>query len=144
MEGYRQGFTSVCGPLVNEKIGPAIDTQAAAEAAMTTVLGDFPGKSRIIVVALNGDAALGALDAAKAAGRESDVWVSGQGAEPPAREAIRSNEHYLGDSAYFPERFGRSIVPALLDLIAGKTVQAQLLVEPAWVDATNIDQVYPQ
>ena len=100
--------------------------------------------TRIVVVAVNGDAALGALDAAEATSRTADVWVSGQGAEEKVWAAIRSNEHYLGDAAYFPERFGATIVPALLDLIAGKPVPEELLIEPAWVDATTIGSIYPE
>ena len=145
MEGYRQGFSEVC-PITNEQIGQSVDTESAAKSAMASLLGSetLAGKQRIVVVAVNGDAALGALEGAQEAGREADVWVSGQGAEQRFRDNIRTNEHYLGDAAYFPERFGATIVPALLDLIAGKPVPALLLIEPAWVDASNIDEYYPQ
>ncbi len=143
MEGYRQGFSAVC-EIKNEQIGPNQDTQPAAQTAIAEVLTLFPDAKRIVVVAVNSDAAIGALDGAKAAGREGDVWVSGQGGLENARERIRADEQYIGDAAYFPERFGRSILPALLDLIAGKEVQAQLLVEPAWIDAQTIDEQYPQ
>ncbi len=143
MEGYRQGFSAVC-PITNEQIGSAIDTEALARTSMTSLLETLAGKQRIVVVAVNGDAALGALEAAKDAGREGDVWVSGQGAEERFRDDIRTNEHYLGDAAYFPERFGKTIVPALLDLIAGSPVPELLLIEPAWVDASNINELYPE
>ncbi len=143
MEGYRQGFAESC-PITNEQVGRAIDTRSAATTAMTDLLGKLPGASRIVVVAVNSDAALGALDAAEGASRTSDVWVSGQGAGEDVRAVIRSNEHYLGDAAYFPERFGATIIPALLDLVARKPVPAQLLVEPEWVDATTIDAIYPE
>jgi len=144
MEGYRQGFSAVCGTITNEQIGRAIDTESTATTAMTDLLGTLVGKTKIIVVAVNGDAAIGALAAARAAGREGDVWVSGQGGEERARELIRTNEHYLGDAAFFPERYGKTIVPAILDLVAGKTVQPLLLIEPAWLDATTIDRIYPK
>jgi ribose transport system substrate-binding protein len=143
MEGYRQGFTAVC-PITNEQIGRAIDTESAATTAMKDVLATLAGKSKILVVAVNDDAAIGALAAAKAAGREGDVWVSGQGGEARARDLIRANEHYIGDAAYFPERYGRTIVPALLDLVAGKTVGPLLLIDPAWLDASTIDRIYPK
>ncbi len=144
MEGYRQGFATVCpGPITNEQVGASADRQDTARDAVATLLDSLPGKSRILVVAMNDDGALGALDAAKAAGREADVWVSGQGAEPRVRDLIRTNEHYLGDAAYFPERFGATIVPAILDLIEARPVPKQLLIEPAWVDATTIKTVYP-
>ena len=35
-------------------------------------------------------------------------------------------------------------MPAILDLVAGKPVQAQLLIEPAWLDATTIGELYPE
>jgi len=143
MEGYRQGFSAVC-PITNEQIGRSIDTESSATRAMTDVLGTLAGKSKIVVVAVNGDAAIGALAAAKAAGREGDVWVSGQGGEERARELIRTNEHYLGDAAYFPEKYGATIVPAILDLVAGKTVQPLLLIDPAWLSASTIDEIYPK
>ena len=143
MEGYRQGFAAVC-PIANDLIGRAIDTESTAKTAMTDLLGTLAGKTKIIVVAVNDDAAIGALAAARAAGREGDVWVSGQGGEERARELIRTNEHYLGDAAFFPERYGKTIVPAILDLVAGKTVQPLLLVEPAWLDASTIDGIYPK
>ena len=142
MEGYRQGFKTAC-PITNEQVGASADRQDAARDAVASLLETLPGKSRIVVVAMNDDGALGALDAAKAAGREADVWVSGQGAETKVRDLIRTNPHYLGDAAYFPERFGATIVPAMLDLIAGKPVPKLLLVEPAWVDATTIKTIYP-
>ena len=147
MDGYRQGFSSVCGPITGTQLDPAVgpvDTEARARAAMTTVLTALPGKSRILVVAVNDDAVLGALDAAKTANRAGDVWVSGQGAEPRVRDLIRNNPQYIGDSAYFPELFGNTIVPAILDLVAGKPVQPLLLIEPVWVDASNIDEIFPQ
>lgn len=143
MEGYRQGFSAVC-PVTNEQIGRAVDTESAARTAMGDLLAALPDARRIVVVAVNSDAAIGALDAAVAAGRSGDVRVSGQGGLDAARERIRTDEHYLGDAAYFPERLGRSAIPALLDLIAGRDVPALLLQEPAWIDASNIDEYYPQ
>jgi ribose transport system substrate-binding protein len=142
MDGYRQGFATAC-PITNEQVGRSADREDTARDAVASLLESLPGKSRIVVVAMNDDGSLGALDAAKAAGREADVWVSGQGAEARVRDLIRTNEHYLGDAAYFPERFGATIVPAMLDLIAGKPVAKLLLVEPAWVDSTTIGTIYP-
>jgi ribose transport system substrate-binding protein len=142
MEGYRQGFSTAC-PITNEQVGASSDREDTARDAVASFLESLPGKTRIIVVAMNDDGALGALDAATAAGRQADVWVSGQGATPQVRDLIRTNPHYLGDAAYFPERFGATILPAMLDLIAGKPVGKLLLVEPAWVDSTTIKTIYP-
>jgi ribose transport system substrate-binding protein len=142
MEGYRQGFSAIC-PIINEQIGRAIDTEAAATTAMTGLLEALPGKSRIVSSRSTTTPPSGRR-AAKTASRPADVWVSAQGAEAKVRDLIRNDPQYIGDSAYFPELYGSTIVPAILDLVAGKTVQPLLLIEPAWVDASNIDEIYPQ
>lgn len=145
MEGYRLGFASVCpGALVNERVEPSADRVEAAQTAMAGVLSEFAGKQRIIVVALNDDGVLGAFQAAEAAGRTTDIWVSGQGGDPRVRGLIRTNANYIGDAAYRPELYGKTVVPALLDAIAGKPVVTPLLIEPVWLDATTIGTIYPQ
>ena len=142
IDGFRQGFAGQCA-VTNEQFGPRADTIDTGNAATTDLLGSLAGKKRILIVAMNDDGALGAIQAATAAGRTTDVFVSGQGGDSRAREQIRTNGQWIGDSAYFPERFGASAVPALLDLIAGKAVPAELLVQPAWIDKSNIGSVYP-
>jgi ribose transport system substrate-binding protein len=60
MEGYRQGFTAVCGPITSYQLSPrfgSVDTQANGETAMASVLAELAGKTKIIVVAVNDDAA---------------------------------------------------------------------------------------
>jgi hypothetical protein len=52
----------------------------------------LPDADRIVVVAVNSDAAIGALEGAKSAGREGDVWVSGQGGLENARDLIRADQ----------------------------------------------------
>jgi len=145
MEGYRLGFASVCpGALLNERVEPSADRVETAKTALTAVLTEFAGKQKIIVVAMNDDGVLGALGAAEAAGRSTDVWVSGQGGDARVRDLIRTNANYIGDAAYRPELYGKTVVPALLDAIAGRPVVTPLLIEPAWLDATTIGAVYPQ
>ena len=140
MEGYWQGFSAVC-PVTGDFSGIA-DTEALAKAAMTEALATLAGKTKIIVVAVNGDAARGALAAAHAAGREGDVWVSGQGGDEASRALIRTNEHYLGDAAYFPERYGATTCrPSWI--VAGRRSSDSCSIEPAWLDA-SIDAIYPK
>lgn len=145
MEGYRLGFQSVCpGALLNERVEPSADRVETAQTAVAGVLSEFTGKQKIIVVALNDDGVLGALQAAAAAGRPTDIWVSGQGGDPRVLDLIRTNANYIGDAAYRPELYGKTVVPALLDAIAGRPVVTPLLIEPVWLDATTIATIYPQ
>jgi ribose transport system substrate-binding protein len=104
MGGYRKGFQSVCpGELKNERVLDA-DRTDAARTKMTDTLTALPGQSKIVVVAINDDGILGAIAAAKTAGREKDIFVSGQGADPSAWCEIKNNPNWVADAAYFPDR----------------------------------------
>lgn len=141
MGGYRSGFTSVCGEIKNLKTENAFRIDQA-RTTFADVLTTLPGAHRIVVAGINDDAIEGALAAAKTAGRTNDLFVSGQGADPSAWCAIKSNPQWVGDTGYFPERYGEIGVPYLLDAIAGKAVPKNLLVPHQIVNADNIDSLY--
>jgi len=142
MGGYRKGFQSVCpGDISNEKVLNAPRTDVA-RTQFTDTLTALPGQSKIITVAINDDGILGALAAAKTAGREGDVFVSGQGADPSSWCEIKNNPQWIADTAYFPERYGEIGVPYLLEAIDGKQIQEKLLVPHELVNSENIEQVY--
>jgi len=142
MGGYRKGFQSICpGELKNEKTLNAGRTDIA-RTQFTDTLTALPGQGKIVVVAINDDAILGALAAAKTAGRESDVFVSGQGADPSSWCEIAHNPQWIADTAYFPERYGEIGVPYLLEALEGKEIPTKLLVPHELVNSKNIEQVY--
>jgi ribose transport system substrate-binding protein len=142
MGGYRKGFQSICpGELKNEKKLNASRTDVA-RTQFTDTLTALPGQSKIVAVAINDDAILGALAAAKTAGRESDVFVSGQGADPSSWCEIAHNPQWIADTAYFPERYGEIGVPYLLEALEGKEIPTKLLVPHELVTSKNIEQVY--
>lgn len=142
MGGYRKGFQSICpGELKNEKTLNAPRTDVA-RTQFTDTLTALPGQSKIVAVAINDDAILGALAAAKTAGRESDVFVSGQGADPSSWCEIAHNPQWIADTAYFPERYGEIGVPYLLEALEGKEIPTKLLVPHELVSSKNIEQVY--
>lgn len=142
LAGYRRGFATAC-EVRNEQFQQTADREDNAKAAVASVLGSLPDAKRIVVVGINDDGILGTIAAATAAGRGANVFVSGQGGDPRVRDLVRAGGQYVGDAAYRPERFGRTIVPALLDAMAGKPVQSPLLVTPVWLDATTIGTIYP-
>ncbi len=141
MGGYRDGFTSVCGKIKNLKTENAFRIDQA-RTTFTDVLTTLPGAHHIVVAGINDDAIEGALAAAKTAGRTNDLYVSGQGADPSSWCIMKSNPQWVGDTAYFPERYGEIGVPYLLDAIAGKTIPKNLLVPHQIINASNIDSVY--
>ena len=142
MGGYRKGFQSVCpGELKNEKVLDA-DRTDTARTKMTDTLTTLPGQKKIIVVGLNDDGILGAIAAAKTAGREDDVYVSGQGADPSAWCGIKTNPNWIADTGYFPERYGEIGIPYLIKAVKGERIPEQLLVPHELVTADNVDELY--
>ena len=142
MGGYRSGFESICGAgTVNPKLkkydAGRLDL---ALATMKDALTTLPGKSKIIVVAINDEGIQGAFAAAKAVGREKDIYGAGQGASQSAWCDIKNNPNWIGSTAYYPERYGEIGVPYLIDLIKGKKVPFQLKIKHVAINAANIDK----
>lgn len=142
MGGYRDGFTSVCGDIENLREIDAGGVTDQARTVFADVLTTIPGQERIVVVGINDDVLLGALAAARTAGREGDLYMSGQGADPSAHCEIATNPNWVGDVAYFPERYGEIGIAYLIDLVNGIDVPRDLLVPHEFVDGTNIGEFY--
>jgi ribose transport system substrate-binding protein len=142
MGGYRKGFQEICpGDLKNEKKLNASRSEVA-RTQFTDALTALPNMEHIIAVGINDESVLAALAAAKTAGREADVFVSGQGTEPNAVCAIKNNPQWIADTAYFPERYGEIGVPYLLEAMEGKEIPKKLLVPHKLLTSKNIEQVY--
>jgi ribose transport system substrate-binding protein len=144
MGGFRDGFKEYCDiPADKERILDGADRTDPALEAVSNLLPALPG-NRIVVVAINEDGILGALGAARTLGREADVFVAGQGADPSAWKDIACNPQYIATVAYYPERYGRTVVPAMIDILDGKTVEGPLFTAHEVVNKDNIRTIYPE
>ncbi len=141
MGGYRRGFSQVCGKIHNLRI-EAADRIDVARTTFADVLTALSNVHRIIVVSINDDGIEGALAAARTAGRVSDLWLSGQGADPSSWCDIEGNHHWVADSAYFPEKYGEIGIPYLIKLVKHQSVAKLLLVQHRLINTLNIRQVY--
>lgn len=141
MGGIREGFTSVCGEINNERVLDA-GRQDLALTKFADTLTALPDAERIIVVGINDDSVLGALAAARTAGREDHLYMTGMGADPTAHCEIANNPNWAGDSAFFPERYGEIGVPYLIDVINGEAIPEQLLVDHIFVNSDNVAEHY--
>lgn len=142
--GAIDGFQSICGELPADKIirvdgGQNIDGGREKFADILTSLG---GAEKIAVVSLNDDMLLGAFAAATSQGREGQVFGVAQGADPSSWDAIQNNPGWIGDTAYFPERYGTIAVPAIIGLMKGQDVPAELFTEHAFINAENFAEFY--
>jgi ribose transport system substrate-binding protein len=140
MGGNRTGFTKYC-PIKNQRILDA-DRTDPARTKFTDTLTALPGKHRILVVAINDDGLVGATAAAKTSNRLKDVYFSGQGADPTSWCGIKTNPNWIGDAAYFPDRYGQVGVPALINAAKGGKIPANLLIPHVYITRNNIDKYF--
>jgi ribose transport system substrate-binding protein len=141
MGGYRRGFSSVCGTIERFRRVNAGSSRTARR-AFPRVLRSLPQRHRIIVVGINDVSVFGALAAAKDAGRERDLYVSGQGAAQFALCEIAHNTHWIAETAYFPERYGEIAVPYLIRLVRHEQVPQFLYVPDVVLTSRNLSDYY--
>lgn len=143
--GALEGFASVCGEIPAEKL-QRIDVGGTTDLALekvTNLLPTIPAGGTLIVLSLNDDMALGALAAARTSGREGELWIGAQGADPSSWPEIACNPQWIADAAYFPERYGRTLVPAMIDYLDGNEIPTELFTPHVAVTAGNIHELYP-
>jgi ribose transport system substrate-binding protein len=143
--GYRKGFQSVCpGPIVNLKKVGFDATLDKARTLVTDLLTTLPGKHHIIVASIDDEGVEGAFAAAKSAGRPKDVWGISLGvADKTSRCGIKTNPNWLASTAIFPEKYGWTAVPAMIQAIKGKKPPKLLYIPLYAVNSKNIGKYYP-
>jgi len=142
MQGYSDGFESVCGPITNKRVVDTAATIDDGRVKFTDVLTALSDAQRIVVVGINDDVILGALSAAEAQGREDAVFVSGQGADATSWCGIRDNAQWIADTAYFPDQWGKIAIPNLIRAVNGETLPPYLYVPHVVVTSDNIEDFY--
>lgn len=144
MDGIREGFEAVCGPVKNERI---LDTGAGGQAdtaqrQMTDTLTALPGAERVIVVGINEDVITGALAAARQQGRTENLYLGVQNFDPGNCQ-IWTAPGFVASAGYFPERYAELIVPTLIAAIHGEEVPKQVLVPHEVITPANMAEIYP-
>lgn len=140
--GALAGFERVCGEPKNLKIVDGGGTIEGGQKKFSDVLTSLPGQDKIVVLSLNDDMALGALAAAKSQGREKDLYLAGQGADPTAHCELATNDQWVADAAYFPEKYGKIAVPAAIRAAKGEDVAETLFVPHIVINGENIGDYY--
>jgi ribose transport system substrate-binding protein len=148
--GSKEGFEEICGPVPAEKY-ISVDTFAGGpdqaentRRQMTDILTTLPEAETILIIGPAGDTMpVAALGAADVAGRKNQVWIVGHGADPSVLELIRSEPQWVGDVAYFPERYGELVMPLAVALANGEEVPEEMLLTHEFITAENIEEYYP-
>ncbi|MDR3773033.1 MAG: substrate-binding domain-containing protein [Terracidiphilus sp.] len=94
-----------------------------SQLAVTEFLSKSGTGGNILVAAANDTSALGVLDAARQAGRESDFAIVGQDCIPEALEEMRSGKSALiGSISHEVETYGPRLIQLGISLLRGYTV----------------------
>jgi ribose transport system substrate-binding protein len=145
MNGMIAGFEEACGTIDPAKF-KSIDVGGTTDLALEKFgnqLSAIASGGIVVVLSLNDDMSLGAFAAARTAGRESELRLAGQGADPTSWKEIACNPGWLADTAYFPDRYGTILIPAVVKLLNGETLPENLFVEHEAVTKDNVRILFP-
>lgn len=143
--GELAGIKSACPNVKVTKVTTNATTSGSIQ-PFTDTLSRFPGKHHLLVTATNDDQSIGAIKAAQSAGRLGDIYVGGQGADPTSWPYMCGKtpfKNWVDDTAYFPEKYGDTVVPLLLSLIDGQKEPKVVNVNHRVVTPQNIRSIYP-
>lgn len=116
-----------------------------AKAAMDDVLAANPDAKRIAVTSINEQTMAGIIAAMQGAGRwdPADKIVITLGVDELGQSQIRDGSSDAG-IAFFPERYGEYVIPAVCATLQGAPVPAYIFVENEVITKANIDKWYPK
>jgi ribose transport system substrate-binding protein len=96
------------------------------------------------VIGMNDETALGALNAARALGREADIAAAGQGADHLALAELRSpTSRLIASVAYFPERYGERLIDLAFRLFRGEKLERRYTMSHVCITRDNLADFYP-
>ncbi len=146
LQGMQDGVEAIIGPVGENKVvshnSPVIIEDA--EAFFADLPETLPSQARIAIVAINDDAALGALKAFERAGRVAQVAAVGQNADFLGREALRHLQPgFIGSAQYAPESYGEQLIRLALRILKGQPVPPATYNRHVFITRENIDYYYP-
>jgi ribose transport system substrate-binding protein len=147
IQGQLDGLQSIVGAISLARIIrlDSGNTSEISQANMREALERLPDAHRLAVISFNDDAAVGAISAARQAGREQDVVIVGQGADRIVREEIRQpDSRLIGSTAYWPEKYGKKLIDVATKILKGEPVPPAVYNEHIFMTKENIDQYYPE
>ncbi len=123
MSGTLRGIKNSLHPralnslLVIRRDAKGVGTETGAYQATSKILRQLSPHERLLIGAINDASALGALQAVRETGREQFTAIVSQDFSPDPRIAAEISDRgspLIGSVAFFPERYGSNIIPAVL------------------------------
>jgi len=124
MQGQLDGLRELAR--VNEQDIIRLDSKNTFEAsrkAVADVLPALKAAERLVILSINDEVALGAQAAFEEAGCIERIITVGLGADQAAlKDMQRSGSRMIGAVAFFPERYGETIISIALQMLQAKAV----------------------
>lgn len=147
LQGQQEGLESIIGPLAGDQV-ISVDSPVIvdiAESAISDLLPQLSSEAHIAIIAINDDAALGALAAFEKAGRLHQLVAVGQNADRLGRAALRrSGFPFIGSTRYAAEEYGEQILELALKILNGQAVPPAVYNQHVFISKENVDQYYPE
>lgn len=100
---------------------------------------------RTLLMGINDYAVLGALRAFEEVGRSNVCLAISHGGGPEARRELRlPNTRLVGTVAFFPEKYGESLLLLALDILSRRTVPPAVYLPVQVLTRKNVNDFYPQ
>ena len=145
IQGQLRGLEEALGGLGSaaQHVLNSGNTRDVARANMQSCLTTLkPGRSAVLC--FNDEVALGALDAVVERGWQEHTLIVGQGADRQFRDELRRpGSPVVGATAFHPETYGDRLMELAVRLLEGKPVPPAVYVEHQFVNASNVDSIYP-
>jgi ribose transport system substrate-binding protein len=102
-------------------------------------------RRRTLLTGINDYAVLGALRAFEEAGRSNLCLAVSHGGGPEARRELRlPNTRLVAVVAFFPEKYGESLILLALDILNKRTTPPAIYMPVQVLTPRNVDEFYPQ
>lgn len=147
LTGAADALREVLGPFGEDRVLRVSCRPETGEVRRATaaVLRRLRRQRRLLVAAFNDPAAVGVLEAARAAGREEDLAVVGQNGTEEARRELRNPaSRLIASIAYFPERYGDRIFSLARSLLNREPVPMAVYTDHAVLDRSTVGSFYPE
>jgi ribose transport system substrate-binding protein len=101
-------------------------------------------RRRTLITGINDYAVLGALRAFEEAGRSNLCFAASYGGGPEARRELRlPNSRLIAAVAFFPEKYGESLLLLALDILNKRTTPPAVYMPIHLLTRRNVDEFYP-
>ena len=142
VEGFKEGLTSI----IPEATFVEVDGQGAKDKAMATSTNALTANPDInVIMGINDDSTLGAVQAYIAEGRDvKKLSAFGFGVEGVAakNELLNPESPYIGGLGMFPENIGKLLVETAAKAAKGETVEETIAVPFTVLTKDNIREYY--